>query len=71
MKNLGWNRFANIAPNNPTQTRLTRFMKMPGSDLTSEFSKLQKDFEGRFSRFTKPTLYRVMYDDIEITKVPK
>jgi hypothetical protein len=45
LKNLGWNKFANIAPNNPTQTRLTRLLRLPGGELKTDFSRTLEGFE--------------------------
>jgi len=39
------NKTWNIAPRNPTQTRYRRFLKMPGSELKTSFTDIQKDFE--------------------------
>jgi hypothetical protein len=43
----------NIAPKNPTQTRYTRFMKMPYSDLITPFSKAQTKFQALQRRFQR------------------
>lgn len=45
MKNLGWNKFANVAPNNPTQTMLTRTMRTPGGVLPSDFARVQSKWD--------------------------
>ncbi len=45
MKNLGWNKLANVAANNPTQTRLTRLMKLPGGEITSQVMRLKDKYD--------------------------
>lgn len=55
MKNLGWNKFANVAPNNPTQTRLTRFMRTPIGGVKSTFTTRMEEFQKKMDRGLEPT----------------
>ena len=46
---------------NPTQNRYRRFMKMPGSDLTSLFTKSQEGFKKSQEGWMK-TMYDEYFD---------
>ena len=56
------NRFWNIAPRNPTQTRLRRFMKMPGNEIQTTFSKKMTDFQNTMDRGVETSI-DWMFDD--------
>jgi hypothetical protein len=50
-------KWVNRFPNNPTQTKYIRFLKMPQSGVVSPFTKSRDEFkrrmEAQFDRFNK------------------